>query len=187
MSQSINGKKIAILATDGFEQVELTQPRDAVEKAGGEVCIVSLKSGAIQGMNHLDRGDMIEVDKTVDDVKADDFNALIIPGGLANPDALRSNKKAVQFVRDFFKQSKPVSAICHGPWVLIEAGVVDGRKLTSYPSIQTDIRNAGGNWVDEECVCDEALVTSRSPDDLDAFCDKTIEEIAEGKHEGQTV
>jgi protease I len=185
MAGKIEGKKVAFLATDGFEQVELTQPWEEIEKAGGKPVLVSLEKGQIQGVHHDEKGDKFDVDETVDSVKAEDFNALVLPGGVHNPDTLRTNEKAVSFVRDFFKQHKPVSAICHGIWMLVEADVVENRTLTSWPSLKTDVKNAGGNWVDEECVCDEALVTSRKPDDLDAFCAKTIEEIAEGKHEDQ--
>ena len=187
MSEELKGKKVAFLATNGFEYSELTQPWDEIKAAGAEVELVSLESGSIQGESGGEpKGDPKPVDKTVDQVSAGDYNALVLPGGLANPDTLRTNDKAVQFVRDFFAQHKPVGAICHAPWVLIEAGVVDGRTLTSFPSVQTDLKNAGATWVDREVVCDEALVTSRTPDDLDAFCAKVIEEIAEGKHEEQT-
>ncbi len=185
MSNKLSGKKIAFLATDGFEQVELTKPWNAIRDAGAEVVLVSLKSGKIQGFNHAEKADQFTVDKTVDDVSAADFNGLVLPGGVFNPDALRVNKKAVSFVRDFFSQHKPVAAVCHGPWMLIEADVVRGRKVTSWPSLQTDLENAGATWVDEECVCDQGLVTSRNPDDLPAFCAKAIEEFAEGKHAGQ--
>lgn len=182
---NLTNKKIAILATDGFEQVELTQPRQAVEDAGAETHLVSLKSGTIQGFNHFEKGDTFKVDKTLSEVEARDYDGLILPGGVHNPDTLRVDKTAIQFIRAFFEQHKPVAAICHGPWTLIEAGVVDGRTLTSWPSLKTDIQNAGGTWVDQEVVCDEALVTSRNPDDLDAFCAKAVEEFAEGKHAGQ--
>jgi protease I len=186
MNHKLSKKKIAFLATDGFEQVELTQPWDAIKDAGAEVVLVSLKSGKIQGFNHAEKADHFTVDKTVEDVSASDFDGLVLPGGVFNPDALRVNKKAVSFVRDFFTQHKPVAAVCHGPWMLIEADVVRGRKVTSWPSLQTDLENAGASWVDEECVCDQGLVTSRNPDDLPAFCDKAIEEFAEGRHVGQT-
>jgi protease I len=182
----IDGKRIAFLATDGVEQVELTRPWSAVEEAGGEAVLISLKSGSIQGFNHLDKGDTFEVDDTVDAVSAEEFDGLVLPGGVANPDALRMNEDAVQFVRDFFEQSKPVAAICHAPWTLIEADVVRGRTLTSWPSLETDIRNAGGNWVDEKVHVDAGFVTSRKPDDLGAFCAKAVEEFAEGKHAKQT-
>lgn len=187
MSDELKGKKVAFLATNGFEYSELTQPWDEIKGAGAEVELISLETGSIQGESAgKPKGDPLPVDKTVDEVSAGDYNALVLPGGLGNPDTLRTNDKAVQFVRDFFAQHKPVSAICHAAWMLIEAGVVDGRTMTSYPSVQTDLENAGATWVDREVVCDEALVTSRDPNDLDAFCAKTIEEIAEGKHEEQT-
>ena len=179
----LDGKKIAILATDGFEQVELTQPMEAVRNAGAIVEIVSLEKGEIQGFNHTDKADTFKVDKTIDEVSASDYNGLILPGGVHNPDALRMNEKAVSFVREFFELGKPVSSICHGPWMLIEAGVVEGKTLTSWPSLKTDIENAGGTWVDQEVCCKNGLTTSRNPDDLDAFCKKTIEEFCEGKHE----
>ena len=186
MPQDLNGKRIAFLATDGVEQIELTKPWDAIKSAGADVQLISLKSGEIQGVNHMDKGDTFPVDRAVSDVNANDFDGLVLPGGVANPDFLRTNDDAVKFVREFFNQGKPVAAICHGPWTLVEAGVVQGRTLTSWPSIQSDIRNAGGNWVDEEVHVDNGLVTSRKPDDLDAFCAKAIEEFAEGRHEGQT-
>lgn len=185
MSHKLEGKKIAFLATDGFEQVELTRPWDAVKEAGADVYLVSLENGQIQGFNHKDPADKFDVDLTLDKASADDFDGLVLPGGVHNPDELRMNEQAVSFVRDFFEQKKPVSAICHGPWTLIEAGVVEGRKLTSWPSLKTDIKNAGGNWVDEEVVVDNGLTTSRNPDDLDAFCSKTVEEFCEGKHKKQ--
>jgi protease I len=181
----LNGKKIAFLATDGFEQVELTRPWEEIKAQGATVELVSLEEGEIQGFNHFEKDKKFKVDKTIDNVKADDYNGLVLPGGVHNPDTLRMNEKAVQFVRDFFKQQKPVSAICHGPWTLVEAGVVEGRTLTSWPSLKTDIENAGGKWVDKEVVVDNGLTTSRNPDDLDAFCTKSIEEFGEGKHEKQ--
>ena len=181
----LKGKKVAVLATDGFEQDELIQPRDAVLKSGGEALIVSLKMGEIQGKFHDQLGDKIPVDRIVSESNADEYDALILPGGLQNPDTLRQDADAIRFVTEFFQQGKPVAAICHGPWMLVEADVVNGRKLTSYPSIKTDLINAGATWVDEECVCDEGLVTSRTPADLNAFCCKLVEEIAEGKHAGQ--
>ncbi|GAA5484282.1 type 1 glutamine amidotransferase domain-containing protein [Haloferula sargassicola] len=186
MKHDLSQKTIAILATDGFEQIELTRPRAALEEAGATVRIVSLKKGDIQGFNHADKADSFPVDHGIDEVEADEFDGLVLPGGVHNPDALRVNQDAVQFVRAFFEQHKPVAAICHGPWTLVEAGVVKGRTLTSWPSLRTDIENAGGEWVDEEVHCDQGLVTSRKPDDLDAFCDKAIEEFAEGKHSAQT-
>lgn len=182
---SLSGKRIAILATDGFEQEELTRPREALRAAGATVEIVSLKSGVIQGMHHDDKGDTFNVDTTVKTARADDYDGLLLPGGVKNPDKLRMDTDAVSFVRDFFAQGKPVAAICHGPWMLVEADVVRGRKVTSYPSLKTDLVNAGAEWVNEECVCDEGLVTSRWPDDLPAFCDKMVEEFAEGVHAGQ--
>lgn len=183
---SLKGKSIAFLATDGFEQVELTKPWEAIKNAGAEVDLVSLKSGKIQGVHHDKQGDTFRVDKTVDEVSAEQYDGLVLPGGVFNPDALRMNETAVDFVRDFFQQGKSVAAICHGPWTLIEADVVRGRKVTSWPSLKTDLTNAGAQWVDSECVCDEGLVTSRNPDDLPAFCDKAIEEFAEGRHAEQT-
>ncbi|EMI21212.1 intracellular protease, PfpI family protein [Rhodopirellula maiorica SM1] len=183
---TLQGKRIAFLATDGFEQVELTKPWEAIKGAGADVVLVSPQKGEIQGMNHDEKADTFKVDKTVDSVSAEDFDGLVLPGGVANPDTLRMCEDSVSFVRDFFKQHKPVAAICHGPWTLIEADVVRGRRVTSWPSLKTDLKNAGADWVDEQCVCDEGLVTSRNPDDLPAFCDKAIEEFAEGKHAEQT-
>ena len=165
----LDGKKVAFLATDGVEQVELTEPWKKVEEEGGTPELVSLESGEIQGFNHLDQGDKFPIDKKVSDVSADDYDGLVLPGGVANPDFLRADEDAVAFVRSFFEAHKPVAAICHGPWMLVEADVVRDRKLTSWPSIQTDIKNAGGNWVDEEVVVDNGLVSSRKPDDLPAF------------------
>jgi protease I len=180
----LDGKKIAFLFTDGVEQVELTKPLEAVKNEGAEVDCISLEDGEIQGFNHLDHGDKFPIDKKVADVSADDYDGLVLPGGVANPDLLRGDEDAVSFVRSFVEQAKPIGAICHGPWTLVEADVVKGRTLTSWPTLQTDIRNAGGNWVDEEVHVDEGLVTSRNPDDLPAFCDKIVEEFCEGKHEG---
>ncbi|CAN5853998.1 type 1 glutamine amidotransferase domain-containing protein [soil metagenome] len=185
--QTLEGKKVAILVADGFEQVELTKPKQALEEAGAQTHIVSLKSGQVKGWDDTDWGDKFEVDVTLDNAKADDYNALLLPGGVMNPDHLRQNDKAVAFVKAFFEQHKPVAAICHGPWTLIEAGVVKGRKMTSFASIQTDLKNAGANWVDEEVVTDQGLVTSRKPDDIPAFNKKMVEEFAEGKHERQVV
>lgn len=185
MTDSLNQKKIAFLATDGVEQAELTKPWEAIEEAGAKVELISLEKGEIQGVNHDEKKDRFPVDKTVDEVKAADYHGLVLPGGVFNPDTLRLNADAVAFVREFFRQHKPVAAICHGPWLLVEADVVHGRTLTSWPSVKTDLVNAGADWIDRECVCDEGLVTSRNPDDLPAFCDKAIEEFAEGKHAEQ--
>jgi protease I len=183
--KSLNGKTIAFLVTDGFEQVELTTPWEQIKLAGAETVLISLEDGKVQGFNHLDKGDAFQVDKSVADASADDYDGLVLPGGVANPDALRTDENAVEFVRAFFSEQKPVAAICHAPWTLVEADVVHGRKLTSWPSLRTDIKNAGGNWVEQEVVVDQGLVTSRKPDDLDAFCCKAIEEFAEGKHQRQ--
>lgn len=182
MNTTLQNKKVAILATDGFEQSELEGPLDALRNAGAEVSVVSLKPGQIQGMKHMDKGSPVNVTSTLDQVSADDFDALVIPGGLYNPDTLRSTPAAVRFTKDFANAGKPIAAICHGPWVLIEADVVAGRQLTSWPAIQSDICNAGGDWLDEEVVVDHGLVTSRKPDDIPAFNRKLIEEIAEGPH-----
>jgi protease I len=179
----LDGKTIAFLATDGVEQVELTEPWKAVEEAGGKPVLVSLEDGEIQGFEHFDKRDTFKVDRTVDEAQASDFDGLVLPGGVHNPDKLRMNDDAVEFTRRFFEAGKPVGAICHGPWVLVEAAVVDGLTLTSFPSIQTDIRNAGGDWVDEEVHVDRGLVTSRNPDDLPAFCSKIVEEFCEGRHD----
>jgi protease I len=185
MSQELLHKRIAILAADGFEQVELAKPKEALEEAGAIVNIVSPNSGKIQGMNHADKGDQFDVDLPLENAKAEEFDALMIPGGLMNPDTLRSTPAALEFTRAFFEAGKPVAAICHGPWVLIDAGVVGGRKLTSWPAIQSDVKNAGGHWVDEEVVVDHGLVTSRNPGDIPAFNRKMIEEFAEGLHPRQ--
>ena len=186
MARKLDGKKVAILVTDGFEQVELTKPREALDEAGAETKIVSLKSGKIQGINHADKGDKFDVDLTLDEARPDEFDALMIPGGLMNPDALRSNDDALEFTRHFFREGKPVAAICHAPWVLIDAGVARGRKLTSWEHIQTDVKNAGGNWINEEVVVENGFVTSRKPDDIPAFNKKMIEEFCEGRHARQT-
>ncbi|HET8735211.1 MAG TPA: type 1 glutamine amidotransferase domain-containing protein [Pricia sp.] len=178
-------KKIAILATNGFEESELKSPKEAMEKEGFDVDIVSLESGEIKGWADGNWSNSYKVDKTINDVKANDYNALMLPGGVMNPDHLRRSEKALSFVRDFFKQEKPVAAICHAPWILISADVVKGRKLTSFHSIKDDLINAGANWVDEEVVVDQGFVTSRNPNDLPAFNAKLIEEIKEGKHEEQ--
>jgi protease I len=186
MSESLNGKKVAFLvANEGIEQVELTEPWKAVEEAGGSPELIAPESGEAQAFNHLDKADTFTVDKTVSEADAGDYAGLVLPGGVANPDNLRTDSDAVAFARAFFEAGKPVAAICHAPWTLVEAGVVDGRTLTSWPSLQTDIRNAGGNWVDEEVHVDAGFVTSRNPDDLPAFCEKLVEEIAEGEHAEQ--
>ena len=186
MSDELQGKKVAFLvANEGVEQVELTEPLKAVRDAGAQAELIAPEKGDIQGFNHLDKGDTFQADHGIDEVDAADYDGLVLPGGVANPDILRTVEPAVEFARSFFDQGKPVAAICHGPWTLVEADVVRDRTLTSWPSLQTDIRNAGGNWVDEEVHVDQGLVTSRKPDDLEAFCAKTIEEIAEGRHEGQ--
>jgi protease I len=179
----LDGKKIAFLAADGVEQVELTEPWAAVKGEGAEPELISLEDGQIQAFNHLDHGDKIDVDKKVKDADAGDYDALVLPGGVANPDFLRMDENAVVFVRAFFEAGKPVGAICHAPWTLIDAGVAKGMTLTSWPSLRTDLRNAGANWVDEEVHVDKGLTTSRKPDDLPAFNAKIIEEFAEGRHE----
>jgi protease I len=173
--QKLSGKKVAILAADMFERVELEQPRKALEDAGAETEIVSIHDGEIQGFDHFEPAQKVEVDRTVEEVSVDDYDALLIPGGVGNPDQLRGDENAVSFVRDFAAAKKPMAVICHGPWMLVESGVARGRTLTSWPTLQTDIRNAGGTWVDEEVVVDEGLVTSREPDDIPAFNDRMIE------------
>jgi protease I len=186
MADKLQDKRIAFLvAPEGTEQVELTEPWEAVSSEGATPELVSTESGEIQAFNHLDKGDTFKVDRTVEDATPADYDGLVLPGGVANPDFLRMDENAVAFVRGFFEQGKPVGVICHGPWTLVEADVLQNRKITSWPSLRTDIRNAGGNWVDEEVVVDEGLVSSRNPDDLPAFCAKIVEEFAEGKHEGQ--
>ena len=179
----LEGKRIAFLAApEGTEQVELTEPWDAVTGEGATAELVSTDEGEIQAFNHLDKGDTFKVDRVVGDVSPSDYDGLVLPGGVANPDSLRMDKDAVAFVRGFFEAAKPVGVICHGPWTLVEADVLQGRTITSWPSLQTDIRNAGGTWVDEQVHNDRGLVTSRRPDDLPAFCAKMIEEFAEGRH-----
>lgn len=187
MGDQLRGKKVAFIAADGVEQVELERPWQAARDAGAEVELLSIKSGEIQAVHGMDKGDRFRVDRPVADVNASEYDGLVIPGGVKNPDLLRMDEDAVSFVLGFFEQRKPVAAICHAPWLLIEADVVRSRTLTSYPSLQTDIRNAGGTWVDEQVHVDNGLVTSRRPDDLDAFCSKMIEEIAEGLHQRQPV
>jgi len=185
MANELQGKKIAFLATDGVEQIELIEPWKAVEQAGGEPELLSIQPGKIQGFQHLDKGEEFSVDKHVSQAEPDDYDGLVLPGGVANPDFLRMDEDAVRFVKNFFETGKPVGVICHGPWTLVEAGVVKGRKITSWPSLETDIRNAGGSWVDEEVVVDAGLVSSRKPDDLPAFCARIVEEFGEGVHEEQ--
>jgi protease I len=183
----LDDKRIAFLvATEGVEQVELTEPWKAIEQEGGTPELISTESGEIQAFNHLDKADTFPVDHTVEESDASDYAALVLPGGVANPDFLRMDEGAVAFARAFFEQSKPVGVICHGPWTLVEADVLKGRTITSWPSLRTDIRNAGGTWVDEEVVVDEGLVSSRNPDDLPAFCEKIVEEFCEGEHEAQS-
>lgn len=185
MSQQLNGKQVAILATDGFEESELSEPKAALERAGATVHVVAPSSDNIRAWAKTDWGQTYTVDLGLDTANADDYHALVLPGGLFNPDALRQNEKALAFTRHFFEAGKPVGAICHGPWVLINAGVVDGRRMTSYPSVSQDLKNAGADWVDEEVVVDSGLVTSRTPKDLEAFCSKLVEEIGEGRHSQQ--
>jgi protease I len=179
----LDGKKVAALFTDGVEQVELEKPVEGLENEGADVEFVTLEPGEVQAFNHLDHGDKIQVDMAVKDADASEYDALLLPGGVANPDFLRMDDEAVSFVRSFVEQGKPIGVICHGPWTLVEAGVLKGRTITSWPSLKTDIRNAGGNWVDEEVHVDEGLVSSRNPGDIPAFTDKIVEEFSEGKHE----
>jgi protease I len=187
MADRLEGRKVAFLLTDGVEQVELTEPWKTVESEGGTPELISLEEGEIQGFDHLDKADTFTVDRVVSGADQGEYDGLVLPGGVANPDFLRINQDAVRFVRSFFEAGKPVAAICHGPWMLVEADVVNGRTLTSWPSVKTDIENAGGTWVDEEVHVDSGLVTSRKPDDLPAFCDKLAEEICEGRHEKQAL
>ena len=182
MADKLQGKRVAFLATDMVEQVELTEPWKAVQDEGASPELVSLEEGQIQGFNHYDKADTFKVDRTVEEASADDYDALVIPGGVGNPDTMRMDENAVELVRQFFEQGKPVGVICHGPWMLVEAGVVRDRTVTSWPSLRTDILNAGGNWVDQEVVVEDSLVTSRKSDDLPAFNAKTVEEFAEGRH-----
>jgi protease I len=186
MSDRLQDKKIAFLmANEGVEQVELTEPLQAVREAGADAELLAPEAGEIQAFNHLDKGDTFDVDRAVKDADASEYDGLVLPGGVANPDQLRTKPEALEFVRSFFEAGKPVGVICHGPWTLIDAGVAKGRTLTSWPSLQTDLRNAGAEWVDEEVHVDQGLVTSRKPDDLEAFKAKIVEEFAEGVHEGQ--
>jgi deglycase len=183
--QKLQGKKIAFIATDMVEEVELTKPWEAVKQAGGEPELLSIESGEIQAFQHYDKSKTYPVDKEISSARVDGYDGLVIPGGVGNPDTMRTDDDAVEFVRSFFEAAKPVAAICHGPWMLVEADVVRGRKVTSWPSLETDLRNAGANWVDEEVVVDNGLVTSRNPDDLPVFCQKLVEEFCEGIHTEQ--
>jgi protease I len=183
MANNLQGKKIAIVVTDGFEQVELTEPKKALEEAGAETHIIALKEGEVKGWNHTEWGDKFKVDKTIGSVNADDYNGLLLPGGVMSPDKLRADEKVVSFVSKFMESGKPVAAICHGPWTLIETGKLQGKKVTSYHTLKTDLKNAGAEWVDQEVVVDNGLVTSRNPDDIPAFNKKIIEEFAEGRHD----
>jgi protease I len=185
MANQLSGKKIAFLATDGVEQVELTEPWKRIEDEGGTPELISLENGQIQGFDHLDKADTFKVDRPVTNADMSDYDGLVLPGGVANPDFLRTSEDAVEFTRSFFEAGKPVAAICHAPWTLVEADVVRGRTVTSWPSLRTDIENAGGTWVDQEVHVESGLVTSRKPDDLPAFCEKLVEEFCEGRHEGQ--
>jgi protease I len=184
MAPELNRKRIAFMvAQEGVEEVELTQPWHAVEQAGASPELIAPEGGEVQAFNHLDRGSRFKVDKTIEQADAGEYDGLVLPGGVANPDQLRTQPQAVEFLRSFFSEGKPVGVICHGPWTLVEADLVRGRTLTSWPSLKTDIRNAGGHWLDEEVVVDHGLVSSRKPDDLPAFCAKIVEEFAEGEHE----
>lgn len=182
--ERLQGCKVAVLATDGFEQVELEKPVEALRNAGAQVEVVAPHGGQIQGFNHHDKGQMVRVDRELAQASPDQYDAIVLPGGVINPDQLRLEPKAIEFVRSFAEAKKPIAAICHGPWTLINAEAVEGKRMTSWPSLQTDLRNAGAEWVDQEVVVDDGLVTSRKPDDLSAFCDKMIEEFAEGRHTG---
>jgi len=182
MADQLNGKKIAILVENGFEQVEMTKPREALEDAGAEADLISPEKGKVQGMQHDEKGDSFSVDIVLKQANPDDYDGLLLPGGVANPDKLRANPDAVKFVKSFVDAGKPIAAICHGPWTLIEAGATKDRTMTSWPSLKTDLRNAGANWVDREVVVDRGLVTSRKPDDIPAFNRKMIEEFGEGNH-----
>jgi protease I len=186
MANELQGKRIAFLmANEGVEQIEYLEPRRAVEEAGAEVEVISTESGQVQGFEHLDKGETWYVDKTTSEASADDYDGVVLPGGVANPDNLRTDDDAIRFLREIFAAGKPAGVICHAPWMLVEADLVDGREVTSWPSLQTDIRNAGGNWVDKEVVVDSGLVTSRKPDDIPAFNSKIVEEFAEGVHDEQ--
>lgn len=183
MANRLEGKKVAILVTDGFEQVELTEPKQALEEAGATTQIISPAEGKVKGWQHTEWGDEFPVDVALSGARAADYDALLLPGGVMNPDKLRMDENAVKFVQDFASAGKPIAAICHGPWLLVEAGIVKGRNVTSYPSIRTDMENAGGKWLDQEVVTDNGLVTSRRPRDIPAFNRKMVEEFAEGRHD----
>jgi deglycase len=184
MNQQLSGKRVAAIVADGFEQVELTKPKEALEAAGARVDVISPDAGTVRGWNHTEWGDELPVDLTLDAARCADYDALLLPGGVMNPDKLRINRRAVELVKEFFDAGKPIAAICHGPWTLIDAGVVDGVQMTSYPSIKTDLVNAGARWVDQEVVVDRGVVSSRKPDDIPAFNRTMIEEFAEGQHGG---
>jgi protease I len=185
MANDLQGKKVAIVATEGVERVELTEPRRAVQDAGAQTELISIEAGDVQTFDHLDKAEVLQADKAAADASPDEYDALLLPGGVANPDQLRTDPDVVAFIKAFFAAGKPVGVICHGPWTLIEADVVRGRTLTSWPSLQTDLRNAGATWVDEDVHVDAGLVSSRKPDDLPAFCAEAVEEFAEGRHEDQ--
>ena len=184
MASELQGKRIAfIVAQEGVEEVELTKPWEAVEQAGGTPELIAPEEGTVQAFNHLDRADTFDVDKSLGEARPEEYDGVVLPGGVANPDQLRTDERAIDFLRRFFADGKPVGVICHGPWTLVEADLVRGRTLTSWPSLKTDIRNAGGDWVDQDVVVDQGLVSSRKPDDLPAFCTKIVEEFAEGRHQ----
>jgi protease I len=183
MAADLSGKKIAFLvAQEGIEEVELTKPWEAIQQAGGDPVLIAPEDGSVQAFNHLEKSSTFPVNKSLSDARAQDYDGVVLPGGVANPDQLRTDRRAVSFLEQVFAAGKPVGVICHGPWTLVEADLVRGRRITSWPSLQTDIRNAGGEWVDEEVVVDQGLVSSRKPDDLPAFCAKIVEEFAEGPH-----
>ena len=182
MANELQGKKIAFIATEGVEQAELTEPWKAVEHAGGQPELISIEEGEVQAWEHFDKGGTFKVDKTIEEAQPAEYDGLVLPGGVANPDQLRGDENVISFVREFAESGKPIAVICHGPWTLIEAGVVKGRRMTSWPTLQTDLRNAGAEWVDEEVVVDQGLVSSRKADDLPAFNAKLVEEFAEGRH-----